>query len=563
MDLFKILDGTPEPPIVNLTTSQNTSGDYWLPVAMCEYQKELADQVISLHYSDILKYFETDDRDRALLDSLEVLYMNSQFVATHPYLLISHYLPKNLTAKDVPANLCDTSGKFQVLKDVIALLEDRPINIGIVARSGKTLDLIEALLLGTKTNIKRHHGNYLKDPAKSKTRELTTHIFPSDAPGFVSQGKVDLVISFDTTPRQSFLEGLKKTAKTPILRFVSANSIDHVSLYFRQHHESKTKEYLVDVTAAIVVLRDRVGVLPPDLRPIYSKNLTYLKEWFQDFENKPWPLPEMSSIRKYDSYDVEKSLLSEVHYEKPAAQQTQQSYYESKRLRGDYTTNPLRDVKFGILSVDSNYTDALTHKLIQDFNAVHDSHELQKKEFEHFNKFKSSETDYTITDEAKLLKDVDHINSRLEVANTNASTLEAKIEEAKKHIIELEAEVERLNTNSKMRRIEELKDSIVKQEAKKKSLITETEYMTKEIENATKASAESSKENEVINETLSTNRDKVESYWDSYEEAEINRTEYNDLQEKIGFLHLQIEQNLRKLQNSKVRNEKRKSPSVK
>lgn len=62
MDLLRILDTKPIPTIVDATTlgiSGNTSGDYWLPTTMSLYQKELTDQIVSLHYSDILRYFET------------------------------------------------------------------------------------------------------------------------------------------------------------------------------------------------------------------------------------------------------------------------------------------------------------------------------------------------------------------------------------------------------------------------------------------------------------------------------------------------------------------------
>lgn len=68
-----------------------------------------------------------------------------------------------------------------------------------------------------------------------------------------------------------------------------------------------------NVTAAMVILRDRLGTLPPDLRPIYSQKLHYLVEWLEN-PTVPWPLPDIYPLKQYTSMDVERSLLTEVHF---------------------------------------------------------------------------------------------------------------------------------------------------------------------------------------------------------------------------------------------------------
>ncbi|CEP24755.1 unnamed protein product [Cyberlindnera jadinii] len=571
MDLLKILDGTPEPPIVSLTTSENLSGDYWLPVPMCEYQKELTDQVVSLHYSDILKYFETDDKEQVLLDSLEVLYLNSQLVATHPYLLIDHYMPKNLATKDTPNNLCDTSGKFKVLRDLISMLEGRSIDVALVGRSGKLLDMLESLLLGTRCNIKRHHGSNLKIPAKSqntknnKPKVLTMHIIPSDVDDFVTTSKFDLVISFDITPTNEFLQSLRKSTRVPILRLVSTNSIDHIALYFRQFHERGTEEYLVQVTAAIVVLRDQVGVLPPDLRPIYFKNLTYLKDWCEDFVHTPWPLPEMSSIRRYDAGDVERSLLQEVHYEKNTEPKREPvSYYEAKRLNKDYISNPLKEVNFGILSVNSKFSDALTHRLIQGLTRVFGELQLKLDELTHLEEFDNAIKDFTRVDESKLNDEIKGYNDRISSAISKSGELSSQIESLKSQIRQAEATAESLSTNTKLQRIKELKELISKEEHRSGNNVTEMEYMAKEIGNAEKSISDSDVEVEQLKKSIGENQQKVDGYWSNFQALVIDDSELKHVQERIESLKFQIEDSLTKLQNSKARADtRRNSPSLK
>ncbi|GME96986.1 unnamed protein product [Ambrosiozyma monospora] len=200
-----------------------------------------------------------------------------------------------------------------------------------------------------------------------------------------------------------------------ILRLVTSNSIEHIALYYRnllknQNKEQTTNkrsydEYLKPVTAALVVMRDRVGQLPSELRPIYDKKLEYLSGWLSGLcpgkphtnvstrssdgsnddsnKNDSWPLPDLPPISNFSSRDVEKSLLSEVKFNfdnddflkeerNPATtasalptnfnfkfggktqmtghiiqprfankHQPTQDYYHLKRLQKQYLTNPL------------------------------------------------------------------------------------------------------------------------------------------------------------------------------------------------------------------------------
>lgn len=183
MDLLRILDTKPIPTIVDATTlgiSGNTSGDYWLPTTMSLYQKELTDQIVSLHYSDILRYFETSHyKEDVILESMKTMCLNGSLVATHPYLLIDHYMPKSLITRDVPAHLAENSGKFSVLRDLINLVQEYETETAIVCRPGRTMDLLEALLLGNKVHIKRYDGHSIKSKQKANDFSCTVHLFSS------------------------------------------------------------------------------------------------------------------------------------------------------------------------------------------------------------------------------------------------------------------------------------------------------------------------------------------------------------------------------------------------
>ncbi|CCK71054.1 Hda3p KNAG_0F03900 [Huiozyma naganishii CBS 8797] len=442
MDLLRILDTRPVPSIVDATilgVSGNVSGDYWLPTTMCTYQRELTDQIVSLHYSDILRYFETKNyKEDVVLGSMETMCRNNELVATHPYLLIDHFLPKSLVTRDVPSYLAETSGKFQVLRDLVALVQEYETDTAVVCRPGRTMDLVEALLLGSNVNVKRYDGQTIKSKLKKqkKSYSCTCHIFPSKSwdpetlPITKGTRQFDMLIAVDSsvdpdTPEMQVVltharSNRGRRTRAPVVRLVAINSIDHCALYFGKLYEKNSREYLENVTAAVVVLRDRVGALPPDLRPIYYQHLNYLLEWLEN-PLIPWPLPDVFPIQKYNSMDVERSLLSEVKFsskrasignanfgesddndggatnsrkrrrfrspnEKTDALNTEDnasapSFYETKRLKNDYSKNPTKQGMgqlTGIISSDqkmeSDYhlsSNILTHKLIQNMGQLY------------------------------------------------------------------------------------------------------------------------------------------------------------------------------------------------
>ena len=454
MDLLKILDTKPVPTIVDsqiLGVSGDVSGDYWLPATMCLYQKELADQIVSLHYSDILRYFETDDyKEDVVLESMRTMCLNSELVATHPFLLIDHCMPKSLITRDIPAHLAETSGKFTVIRDLINLVQKYETNTAIVCRPGRTMDLLEALLLGNKINIKRYDGQSIKSKAK-KPRDFpcTCHLFPSsgyDAERFpiVERHQFDMLLCVDPSVDTSrdYIQRILRHARTrgrskrnsalqraPIVRVATINSVDHCYLFFSKRYPVTSRIFLERVTAGVCVLRDSVGTLPPDLRPIYSQHLRYLVEWLEN-PRIPWPLPDIYPVKNYTSMDVERSLLSEVRFNqidnledafavnakkrtrtkadyqsdlevsstnrnfaiplnhshhggnRDETSSSQPSFYEVKRLKNDYSTNPTKQDMTQLTGITTGNGDStnlnyhlsssiLTHKLVQAIGQVY------------------------------------------------------------------------------------------------------------------------------------------------------------------------------------------------
>ncbi|CAK7904752.1 HDA1 complex subunit 3 [[Candida] anglica] len=552
MDLLKILDSTPEPPIIDSQLSEiNTSGDYNLPTPMFEFQKELTDQIVSLHYPDILKFSETNDSNDSVVKSLEICYNNCISVSVHPYLLINHYMPKNLAQKDMSSKLAETSGKFHVLKDLMNVIisnEAPNKNVAIVMNNNnKYFDLAEALLLGCKGDrvIKRYVGNHVKKEggkgrgaaaaavaaaaAASTASEMppqmtVLHLLPHDGEGICRDQellrgtKFDVLVVFDSyvDTEHEFVRGIRQQMRglgevpATIIRLVPMKTIEHCQLFYKEAWkgaESEKKEnsgtklqtdYLYKLISSIVCLREQIGFLPPDLIPIYNQNLTYLSHTFFDelFKRSTtkaaaWSLPELPSIQYFSPIDVERSLLTEVHYHYTPYDTTgngsgtntlvsvmgggstvefndsvntyeeskKKTYYELRRSGGQsYVTNPLTNDMNSLLGIfpgenisgenkqQSLSSNTLTHKLIMRMNSTYLQWKLIQQEHNRYLEFHDEKTQKKVGRREKdtqqslstIINDVDHAKTRITAAEKRYGKLSSDIEQGKEELRRLE-----------------------------------------------------------------------------------------------------------------------------
>lgn len=333
MDLSRILDGSPEPSSISggldflepgylVPQANSPSNDYVLPVPMTPFQKQLTDDIVSLHASDILRFLAGDSLDNEVLQtSLDCLNANTQLVATHPYLLVQHYLPPNLLLKDVHNRLTRASGKFSVLMNLIEIIRDKNLNVALISRAGKSFDLIESLLLGRMINYRRYSGTYLRQPSKSLKKYSTIHLFPSSQlySTYIGSEKFDLVIAFDLSfsPTDSHIQALRTQSRpsdgppAPIVRLIPYYSSEHIIYSLQDLKNDDELLYTKRLMAAMVVLRRRVGSVPDELKTNYYLGLKFLLPWLSDPATQAWLVPPVPEIPTYSIQAVEKSLLEE------------------------------------------------------------------------------------------------------------------------------------------------------------------------------------------------------------------------------------------------------------
>lgn len=596
MNLLQILDGPTEPPIIDLHLDTfNDSGDYSLPTPMYDFQKELTDQIVSLHYSDILKFCETDDYNELIIKSLQICVENCQLVSTHPYLLINHYMPKNIFLKDLTLKLVETSGKFNVLRDLMNVIlsstSSRPKNIGIfLQNNSKVIDLTEALLIGCGANsqrvIRRYNGGLtLKESKRNgkngehsspkEDNKSIIHLIPHDGvltknAHLLKSSKFDILIAFDsyTDTNGDFFRKLRsqnRRGDAVIIRLIPMRTIEHAQLFYTEK-DPDWKTNLYRLISSIVCLRDHIGTLPPDMIPIYNQGLTFLKPFFNEIfktsvrSNFPnWPLPDLPNIRRFSKTDVERSLLTEVHYHYTPYDSTdvapksvnpktvtKKNYYQTKRLQLDYVTNPLKNDYDKLIGIQSNFDNGynesksknlLTHKLILQLNNAFNESALVKREIETYETYENLLATKlgrreVIFNEclSNLSNDIDHVESRIDISNKKTSAKSLEVEDLKesiksnqKHIDDFLVENSDATDDFKeyfqvVKEVWELQAKVSEFEVKIKSKNEERNYMVNEYENSVKSIEESKQQIKDLEATLKDNKRKHDAMEDTEEE---------------------------------------------
>ncbi|CAN6650947.1 HDA1 complex subunit 3 [Trichomonascus vanleenenianus] len=519
MDLGRILDGTPPVLAVEETDAvmediplyAEKSGDYWMPVPMTESQMVLTDQVISSHYSDILKFFETNEP--VMPESLDTLYQNVQLVASHPYLLVETGLPHSLLLKEVPAAIARSSGKFKVLGEVLDIIKDLKVHVALIVRPGKCIDLIEAFLLGKPLNYRRYQGQYLREPSQLDEDLSTLHILPSYPLESTYRGveRFHFVISFDQTvnigdAHVSALRHQGRTDEAPVLRFIPMNTIEHVSQAFLGDVDKSRydNEGLKKVLAAVVNLRAEVGEIPSPVEYVFDQGLAPLIPWLNN-PSTPFILPPLPPVALYTAEDVEKSLLTEVGEDETTPETDNGSFYDAKRLKRDVEfIKPEPGIDGGWSS--SGPSQKLSAGVFRKLESLLRETARQAVEIEDFRRSASSRqaTVESLTVEmGDKVKEVNELLGRVKFAERRAERCVADAERASTRAEEATKELDQLRSvvAAESPEKDELlklqaqlndKDAEIKRlEERLQNQATENEYMRSEYQRASAQAAES------------------------------------------------------------------------
>ncbi|SCV05583.1 LANO_0H10682g1_1 [Lachancea nothofagi CBS 11611] len=282
-------------------TVDDQSSNYCVPVGLTILQKDLIEILISIHARSLLQFYNNEDVykfeeskgfTKLTLPALSpqqltsMLAANIRAIANHPFLLVEHYMPRQLLLMEPGERLIGASDKFQKMALLLDSLFSRDrtkfpkaLQITILSHSVKELDLIEGYLLGKPVKLRRLSGTSLFDEkhcyGESETRSSTpvlptgyikdeyeygkrravpalkdesdwvflataTHLARS--PTLMDEFCVDIVIGFDPlidAGLECFQRMRRTGKKVPLIKLMVEDSPDH---YVLAHSNMKSED---------------------------------------------------------------------------------------------------------------------------------------------------------------------------------------------------------------------------------------------------------------------------------------------------------------------------------
>lgn len=149
------------------------SPEYYLPVPLSPIQRDINELILRLHSRRLQTLFEKEPAKYEGLSNTDLLllfYTNTLLALNNPYLLVGHYIPRNMLLMNTKASLANISGKFWMLNRLIRLYEAQngpttpKTDVLVLANSSKELDFIESMIVGRLVNYKRYSGSKIFEP---------------------------------------------------------------------------------------------------------------------------------------------------------------------------------------------------------------------------------------------------------------------------------------------------------------------------------------------------------------------------------------------------------------
>ncbi|KAK9478116.1 class II histone deacetylase complex subunits 2 and 3-domain-containing protein [Lipomyces japonicus] len=291
--------------------------EYAVPISLLAYQRQLYEQVIILHSTEILKFtdFETQIssfRDGEVENMHKVLNL-ALLAATHPYLVLPSLLPKNLSDKDEARYIAAAGEKFRILDMIVAVFKEKGLKLGVVAREDKTLALVADFLSCRKYKFVRQEGvldidTEVDHASPDAFAKATVVLVPSsstkegdDRERKFSLPKVDLVIAIDASfdvkqPQVRQLRGdFAGTEKlSPVIRLVPVNTFEHSLLSAAKvlgtHDSVFDSTILSSIFTTTVLVRHKAGILSEAISKEVDNLASRIPDWLKNSATRPFPV---------------------------------------------------------------------------------------------------------------------------------------------------------------------------------------------------------------------------------------------------------------------------------
>ncbi|MCJ1390188.1 hypothetical protein MMC18_003046 [Xylographa bjoerkii] len=230
-------------------------------------------------YVDLLDYYRTtiqrfhdgDTMDKGLTSTIQHMLHRLNNVTTH----IDLDNDTTMTQQDVTSGMqvmwaVDSSAKFQFLQQLIRHLYTKSVNVAIVARGGRLLDLIETFLKGLQVGYYRVDTGATLRIVPDTMPSLLMTLIPSDYGVPVSMPvPVNLIIAFDTSVDQEIIDmhgvrtyNLSDGRMVPVVHLLVYCSAEHISRCIPTSIGGS--DYLKMIVECVTHNREEIGKLLPE-----------------------------------------------------------------------------------------------------------------------------------------------------------------------------------------------------------------------------------------------------------------------------------------------------------
>ena len=176
---------------------------------------------------------------------------------------------QDTTVQELTAWAEHNSEKFKFLSNLLGRLRDRQIHVAIIARPGRTLDIVESFLKGVRVAYNRP-DTYVKSKHKTTGGRIEVSLISSGKEGSSALPRAaDLVIaldgSFDARDNQavtlrSHLTNVGQLA--PVLHLLVYKSAEHIERCVSRSLDPIDR--VRRIVSCLTQIGDAVGLLPPD-----------------------------------------------------------------------------------------------------------------------------------------------------------------------------------------------------------------------------------------------------------------------------------------------------------
>ncbi|KAI4087609.1 MAG: hypothetical protein LQ344_006673 [Seirophora lacunosa] len=269
----------PEPSYLPKTASLTPFGlvanEHTIGLAMPARVRDQYTSIINLFRTSIEDLMNSDLPTEAVIQDARKLLARVNYITTHQDLDTPESLEESQTSAEDEATWAEEcSFKFKFLNHLFVIMRNDAAQISIVARPGRTLDMIEKFLKGRGVRFYRPDGrgsSLPNDPRIAGCR-LEVTIIPSGPVGmYLAVRHPTLVIAFDDSFNVRDHQVLQMRVQpnlgwdVPAVHLLVYKSAEHIARCVEPQMDEVAR--LKKIISCMTQLRHEVGILPPEDTP--------------------------------------------------------------------------------------------------------------------------------------------------------------------------------------------------------------------------------------------------------------------------------------------------------